>query len=241
MACWRLFGLVLFPLASVVHAAATDLDDEVYGATIPAGETELEARYGRFTGDEANGSDALVLEAGHGFSRRLFGATLVTLAGLPNSSPRLESVAVEGILALGSIKGLGVETALYVEVEHALDGPDELETKLLLEHRRGPFDARFNLVAQRPLSTAAPLEIGYAASAEYELVDAISLGAEAFGNLRAHEKSGAANHYVGPLLRAELDHIGSGELELRAAYLLRLGPAPTGAKRQLRLGLEYEF
>ena len=55
----------LLAASAVVHAAP-GLDDEVYGATVETGKTEIETRYGRLAGGSADGEDAFVLEAAHG-------------------------------------------------------------------------------------------------------------------------------------------------------------------------------
>lgn len=70
LAAALLAGLVVAAPAN----AAPGLGDKVYGATVEPGVTEIEARYGRLVGDEADGEDVLKLEVAHGFSRRFYGA-----------------------------------------------------------------------------------------------------------------------------------------------------------------------
>jgi hypothetical protein len=222
--------------------AAPGLDEVVYGATVEAGKSEIEARYARLTGDVGDGEDAFVLELAHGFSSRFYAAGLATFEREPRSARRLETLAVEGILALGHIKSLDLDMAIYVEAEHGLHGADNLETKLLLQHRKGPFDSRLNLIAERALTLGAPVEFGYAASADYAVADDIRLGAEAFGDLGTSQKiTTRAAHFLGPAAKVEFDHAGPGELELRAGYLFAVGRARDETDGQLRFGLEYEF
>lgn len=240
-ALWLGVMCVLLTVPSIANAAP-GLDSVVYGATVEAGKTEIEARYGRLTGRSADGQDAFVLEAAHGFSPRFYGAVLATFGREPVNSRRLEALALEGIFTLGHIKSLDLDTAVYVEAEHGIHGHDNLETKLLLEHRKGHFDSRLNLIAERPLKSGAPVEFGYAASADYEVAEDISVGAEAFGDLGTSRKvTTHAEHYVGPSLKLGLDHVGRGELELRAGYLIAVDRARDEAKGQLRFGMEYEF
>ena len=61
--------------ASVPSAAyaAPGLDDVAYGATVEAGKSEIETRYGRLTGGPSDGEDALVIEASHTFTSRFYG------------------------------------------------------------------------------------------------------------------------------------------------------------------------
>lgn len=232
---------VLLVAPSVCHAAP-GLDDVVYGATVEAGKTEIETRYGRLVGGDGDGSDAFVIEVARGFSTHFYGASLATFEREPGSGRRLETLALEGIVTLGRIKSLGVDTAIYVEAAHGIHGPDNLETKLLLERRRGPFDCRLNLVAERALVSGAPVEFHYAASLDHEIADDFSIGAEAFGDLGTSDKiSIRSEHFVGPAVKVGLDHAGRGELELRAGYLFAVGRSREETKGQLRFGMEYEF
>lgn len=231
--------LVLVPSAAW---AAPGLDDVVYGATVEAGKTEIETRYGRLTGGTADGEDAFVVEIARGFSSHFYGATLATFEREPGEKRRLETIALEGIFTLGHIKALNLDTAIYVEGEHGIHGPDNLETKLLLQHHKGAFDSRLNLIAERSLTSGAPVEFSYAASADYAVADDISLGAEAFGDLGSSRKITArSEHFIGPAAKLGLDHVGPGELEFRAGYLFAVDRARDESRGQLRLGLEYEF
>lgn len=237
----RVLALIVLAVPSAAYAAP-GLDDVVYSATVEPGKSEIEARYGRLTGGAADGEDAFVLEVAHGFSSHFYGAALATFEREPGSSRRIQTIAVEGIYTLGRIQGLDLDTAVYGEVEHGVHGPDNLETKLLLERRRGAFDARINLIAERALARGAPIEFGYAAAADYSVADDISIGAEAFGHLGSSRKfTMRSEHFVGPSATIGFDHAGPGELELRAGYLFAVGRARDESKGQLRFGLEYEF
>lgn len=228
---------------SSVASAAPGLDDEVYGATVVNGQTEIETRYGRLTGGPADGEDALVLEVAHGFSSRFYGAALAGFEREPHGGRRLRSLAVEGIVPLGQVKSLDLNTALYVEYAHGLHGHDNVETKLLLERQKGAFDTRLNLIAERAFRSSAPVDFSYAASASYAVSgDDIWIGAEAFGDLGSSDRLMAdGEHFVGPAAQFEVDHFGPGELELRAGYLFAVNRARSQANGQLRVGLELEF
>jgi hypothetical protein len=227
--------------AAPAHAAP-GLDEIVYGATVEPGETEFEARYGRLTGDAADGEDALVLEASHGFSSHFYGAALAIFEREPGDQRRLAAVALEAIAPLGRIEALGLDTALYVEIEAPLHDAAKLETKLLLEKRSGAFDSRLNLIAEKALDGGSPVEFRYAASADFGVADDIRIGAEAFGELGTSDHlTTRGEHYLGPSISAELEHVGSAEVELRAGYLFALGHARDITDGQLRFGLAYEF
>lgn len=235
-------GLVTCAFASSSLHAAPGLDEIVYGASVEPGVTEFESRYGRLTGDSADGQDALVLELSHGFSSRFYGAALAIFEREPKSFRKLEAFALEGIVPLGRIKPIGVDAAVYVEVEVPIQGTAKLESKLLLEKRFGAFDSRLNVIAERRLEARAPLEFRYAASADFAIADEIRIGAEAFGDFgTAQRLTSKGDLFVGPSLAAGLEHVGPGELELRVGYLFAIGRAQTQTDGQLRVGLAYEF
>src|SRR5690349_24983302 len=107
---WVIAAAVL-AVSSEAHAAP-GLDDVVYGATVEAGKTELETRYGRLVGGDNAAEDAFVVEVAHGFSSRFYGAALATFEREPAASRRLETLALEGIFTLGRIKPLDLDTAV---------------------------------------------------------------------------------------------------------------------------------
>lgn len=235
------FGLVTLLLASTAQAGP-GLGGKVYGATVEAGVTELEARYGRLTGGTDAGVDALVLEAAHGFSDRVYGAALFEFEREEPGSRKLEAVAIEGIYALGDLARFGLNAALYGEYGAGLHGPDKIETKLLLQHKRGSFDSRVNLIAEKVPDGGTPVEFGYAASADWEIADELRLGGAAFGEWGSTRNlSFRTEHFAGPIAKYEFEHVGKGELEIEAGYLFALGRARDDADGQVRLLLEYEF
>jgi hypothetical protein len=223
-------------------SAAPGVGEAVYGATVEAGETEFEARYGRLTGGTADGADGLVLEVAHGFSKNFYGAALLKLGRDPGGSRTLEGVSIEGIAPLGRIDALKLDVAFYGEYNANRGGPDEAETKLLLQHKQGGFDSRLNLVAVKPLASGAPVEFEYAASADWRLVGDIRGGFAAFGALGStHDFLPRAEHYLGPVMKAELEHLpGKSELEIEAGYLFALSAARDETKGQIRLLLAWE-
>ena len=242
MKCLAAAILLAAILPTAAHADA-GLDDKVYGATVEGGVSEVEFRYGRLVGDEADGEDAAVLELSHGFSSRFYGAVLFEFERESHGDRKLAAVGFEGIAPLGHIDAIDTDVAVYGEYEAARGGPDVAETKLLLQHKRGPFDGRVNLVAEKELEGGEPLEFGYAASADWAAFGEVRVGAEAFGGLGTSRQFLArSGHFAGPMLKTEIEHLpGKGELEIEAAYLLALGAARDEADGQARLMLEYEF
>ena len=205
--------------------------------------TEVEARYGRLTGRSADGEDGLVLEAEHAFSSRLSIAGLVETGREPGNRRTVDALAIEAIYTTGRIDALGLDTAIYVELKHGLRGePNAIEMKGLFEHRAGRFDSRFNLIGEKPLRSGEPVELSYAASADWALIgDEVRLGLAAFGDLgTASHFGGRREHYVGPEAKFEVEHVGSGEFEVELGYLRGFGVARDRSSGQARLLIGYE-
>ena len=219
--------------------ATPGLGDEIYGATAEAGRTEAEARYHRLGGGPAGGDDVLKLEATHHLNDRLRLAAFGEFAREGGGPRRAEEAGIEAIYTLGRVGGIDV--ALYGEYALGLNGHDDgLEAKLLLERRRGPFDVRFNLTAEKALVASEPVELSYAAAADYA-VGEVRLGVEAFGDLGTFRSFlPRAAHFAGPRAAVEIEGLGP-ELELSAGYLFALDRVSAQSKGQFRFGIEMEF
>lgn len=238
MKTWMIAGC-LAAVAATGAAAEPGLGDEVYGARAEAGRTEIEARYGRLGGGPDNGTDALKLEATHHVSDRLRLAAFGEFSRDPGAPRRAEEAGFEAIYTLG--RAAGIDFALYGEYALGFSGnPDAVEAKLIAERLRGPLDVRLNLVGEKPLAGHAPIELSYAARADYALGD-VAVGLEAFGDLGTFSAfAPPAAHFVGPEARTEIEALGP-ELELTAGYLFALGQTRQDTKGQLRIALEMEF
>jgi hypothetical protein len=231
-------------IVPVTARADPGVGDPVYGATLQRGTLELESRYGRLTGGARDATDGLVLEGEYAFSNRFAAAVLVETGRDPGGARRVEATAIEMIHTLGRIKPLAIDVALYGEYKHGLRGNDDvLEAKLLIEHRAGPFDARLNLIGERPLRSGEPVELAYAASADWALIgDDLRAGLQAFGDLGTTRRfGGRQDSYVGPVIKAEIEHIGPGEIEIEAGWLRAFGSARDHTGGQARLLISYEL
>ena len=238
-----LLAAAMLVAVSTPALAAPGVGEKVYGATVERGVSEVEVRYGRLVGDDADGEDGTVVELSHAFSDRLYAGTLFEFEREPGENRRLEAVGVEAIVALGRIKAIGTDVAVYGEYEGVRGNSDKIETKLLLQHRKGTFDGRLNLIAERELQDGAPVELGYGASADWKLIGELRGGVEGFGEVGSTRKLfPRAEHFIGPMLKAELEHLPAhGELGLEVAYLFALGSARDETNGQARFLLEYEF
>ena len=236
-----------FAMATPALAGSPGMGGEVYGATVEKGEVELETRYGRLTGGANGGEDVMKLEAAYGVTDRLRLAIVGEFGREPGDSRRLNAAAIEAIYALGN--AAGIDFAVYGEYEQAFDGPNELEAKLLMQHRSGPWDLRLNLIAGKELAADAPVELGYAASADLAVAKPLRLGFEAYGNLGTFSQFGpSVEHYAGPIAKIRLltsDPDGDGDdhggLTLTTGYLFALGATREQTDGQLHLKLEMEF
>lgn len=234
---------MLLMVPGVVHAAP-GAGEKVYGATLNKDATEVEFRYGRLSGGTADTEDAAVVELSHAIGQKVELGVLLETEREPGEGRKVESFAFEAIAPVAHIAGLGLDVAVYGEYEIGRhDEPDGVEGKLLLERRRGPFDARLNLIAHHDLASHAPVDLGYAVSADWAVLGEFRLGAEAFGNAGSTQDFLPRDeHYLGPMVKTEIEHLpGRGELEIEAGYLFALGKARDETDGQLRLVLEYEF
>ena len=224
---------------SASPAVAGELTTKVYGATLEAGTTEIETRIGRMTGGEASGETGVLLEVAHHFSNRFYASVEGEFERAPGGNLKLGSVALESIVTLGRIKPLGVDVAIFGELESVRRGPDVIAAKLLLEKRAGKFDARLNLAAERP--HGQPVALGYAASADVEVADELRLGAVAIGELGTFRNFTTRDgHFAGPVVKYEIEKFVGGEFGIETGYLFALGQARRETDGQLRLLLEFE-
>ena len=220
--------------------AAPGLGDEVYGATYRKGTSEFEARYGAVNGGRTRGEDAPKLDAAHVPLKNLRVAAQMEVEREPGGGRHVTQASVEAVYTLG--QAAGIDVAVYGEYAKGFRGePDALEAKLILEKRAGPFDARLNLVAERPLAHGERTELSYAASADVAIAGDLRAGAAAFGDLgTVHRFAPRAEHFLGPVLKGEVEAFGP-ELEIEAGYLFALAQARDNMRGQFRLIVSVEF
>ena len=212
------------------------LADEVYEATITPGETEFEAHYAQKTGGVAAGENVLRIEAGHSFSQHFRLAWTSEFQNQSGSPLKPDEIGIEAIWGLGKLGP--VNLAVYGEYSHGIGQPDQLETKLLVQHTDRLLDLRFNLIAAKPLAAAAPVALSYAARADVKTAGELRLGIEALGDLgTATRLLPRAAHYVGPSMQLGIEGLGR-EVVLSASYLAALDAARDQSKGLARLSLE---
>jgi hypothetical protein len=222
-------------------AFADELTTKVYSPVLDPGLNEVEARYGRLIGDQADGGHGLLIEFARHFSKRFYGGVELETEREPNGKRQVEAFALEGLVSLGKVAG--IDTGVLVEYSANRHGANAIETKLLLERRAGEFDARLNLIAEKELERGEPLEFAYAASADTEIAEELRLGAMALGDLGTSKHfTTRGEHFFGPNAKYEVEHMpGKGELEFEVGYLFALGEARHETNGLLRFQVEYGF
>ena len=238
--------LLLFAMAipTLAHAHP-GVGDPVYGATLEDGTTEFEARYGRLTGGSEDRADGLVFEVEHSFSDRFAVATLIETSRDPGGQRIVQSASFEAIHTLGHVDALALDVAVYGEYKFGFHGQNDVaEGKILIEHRAGSFDARVNLIAEKPLRASDPVELGYAVSADWAVLgDDLRVGVAGFGDLGTTSHFGGRQEtFVGPAVKTEFE-LGGGELEIEAGWLKAFGAARdvTSGQARLLVGFERRF
>lgn len=222
------------------------LDEKVYSPYVLNGVAGFEARLAREVGGPLDGQTTTVLEAEYGLNDRISLALVGGIANEPGVSTRFRSIGLEGVAYLGQIPGIGVDTGLYLEYKHGLNGEDDAgEAKLLLAKTEGRFQGLLNLIVERPLGVPAGegfASYGYAASATWQTVGALRLGVEAFGDLGSdHAFLGRQGAYVGPQVKWEgTPRFSPVEIDIDAGWLAAVGPNRGEAGSQFRFGVELE-
>jgi hypothetical protein len=235
-------------LVAAGHAAAEPgLGEKVYDPYVMNGVTEVEVRGARLTGGDAGGDTAAEFEIERGVSDRVSLALVGEVEKHPGESTKLDSLGLEGVVYLGQIPKLGVDTGLYLEYEQRLHNESGVgETKLLFAKNVGRFQGLLNLIVEHPFTSRPDekvTEFGYAASTTWEFTPGLRAGVEAFGDLGTNHLLGGRNpHYVGPTVKAETrpDWLRGAELELQAGYLFAAGAARDYTNGQARFSLEVE-
>lgn len=223
------------------HAFATPGEAEaVYAANVYKGEIEAEFRFGQLVDGPDAGEQALTLELGITPTNRLRIEALAQFGRDAGGSRKLNNVGIEAIYHIGRVAGIDV--AGYVEYDYGFDKPDALETKLLLQRKTRAFDARLNLIAEKPLATGEPVELSYAASFDVPVTRQFRAGVAAFGDLGTfRDFAPRAEHYAGPVLKTAIEHLGGHTLKLEAGYLFAIGAARGNANGQVRFLAELEI
>jgi hypothetical protein len=234
-------------LAVAGPASAQGLSNKVYSPYVHKGVDEIELRAGRLNGGPLDGEQAAVVELERGVSDRLSLAAIAEFEQHAGEEKKLDAIAVEGVVYIGQIPGLGVDVGGYLEYEQRIHNESGvLEGKLLLAKQAGRFEALVNLIASKPLTDRpgeGDTEFGYAAQGTFDVGHGLRLGGQAFGDLGTDRSlGGRQGHYLGPVANWELRPawLKGGELEFEVAWLAPVGTARRDADSQVRFVIEIE-
>lgn len=222
------------------------LDEIVYTPWVQNRAFELETRQGSLLGGAQQGAGTTVVEGEYGLNDRLSLALVGAVHNEANASSRLATLGLESVVYLGRIPGAGIDTGLYVEYNHGLNGlADVVETKLLFGKQAGRFEGLLNLILERPVGAHAAehfASYGYAASATWRTWGRLRLGAEAFGDFGSdHRFGGRQGVYVGPQVMWEAKPKWlPAEIEVDAGWLAAVGTDRGEANSQIKFNLEFE-
>ena len=223
------------------------LDEKVYDPYIENHVAELEIRNGHEIGGALAGQNTTVLEGEYGLNDRVSLALVGAIAQVPGEGTRFDSLGLEGVVYLGRIPKIGVDTGLYLEYSKGLNGGDDgVEAKLLLAKTEGRFQGLVNFILERPVGAPAGQNInsyGYAASATWRVAGNLRVGAEAFGDLGDEHQflSGPQGAYLGPQIKWEgRPSFSPVDIVIDAGWLKAIGADRGEAKSQARITLEFE-
>jgi hypothetical protein len=223
------------------------LDEKVYDPYIENHTAEFEFRNGQEIGGPLGGERTTVLEAEYGLNDRVSLALVGSIAHAPHEGSEFDGLGLEGVVYLGRIPKIGVDTGLYLEYTKGLNGEaDAGEVKLLLAKTVGRFQGLFNFIVERPLgvpSGESYNSYGYAASATWLVANNLRVGAEAFGDLGDDHAfmSQPQGAYVGPQIRWEgRPSFSPVDIVIDAGWLKSVGEDRLEAKSQARINIEFE-
>lgn len=223
------------------------LDEVVYSPYVQNHVAELEIRHGQQLDGATAGEATTVFEAEYGLNDRVSLALSGSLASASGRASQFDRVGIEGIVYLGQVPRIGVDTGLYLEYTHGFNGePDVAEAKLLVAKTAGRFQGLANLIVERPLNAPAGENFssyGYAVSATWQAVAGLRLGAEAFGDLGDDHGflTRPVGAYVGPQLKWEGRPAGSPfEIDLDIGWLAAVGANRNETSSQVKFAVELE-
>jgi hypothetical protein len=232
---------------AVVTQASADprLDEKVYTPFVQNHVAELEVHRGQQIGGATAGEATTVLEGEYGFNDRVSVAVVGDVATSRGQRSRFNGIGLEGVAYVGQIPRTGVDVGLYLEYKHGLHGETDVgEGKVLLSKTADRFQGLANLIVERPLGVPSGegfASYGYGASATWQTVGNLRLGAEAFGDLGTDHGflAGRQGAYVGPQLKWEGRPQGSPvEIEIDLGWLAAIGADRDVSRSQVRAGVE---
>lgn len=231
---------VLLALAAALLAsprAEAGPADKVYRPVVEYGETEVELRGGYLADerDAIDGTQAYVLDFGHGVTPWWFTEAVIEIEKEPGSSLEAEEIEWENIFQLSEPGqyfldfGFFAEAKLPLEVEY----PYGVELGPMFQKETGPLVHNLNLLAEWSFGNgfATENELGYSLQSRWRSGTAVEAGVQGFGEEDAH--------LLGPAV------FGGGRLGERSKFkwdaAVLAGLTDAAEDWRLRWELEFEF
>ena len=244
--CSLVLGSVIFASAFVTPNAAAEpgLAAEVESPAVVAGSSELSLASGELVGGEDRHDWQARIEGSYAYLS-WWRPGLEATWQREGDDIRVSGLGIENVFDFIPSRRWPVHFGAYAEYERNMEeGPDHIELKVLMQHRQGPLDLRFNIVTERETGDGSDnrWEFGYAAHGSYRVSPSWRVGAEGFGDSGFDDQLGDIDdyaHYWGPFARARLMQAHDQELSLQVGYLASSGHAD--ADGQVRVRLEWSF
>ncbi len=192
--------------------------------------------YDRLAGGPLDGLDLLQVGATYGLTNTIRIGAQASFEREPGGPRRADTAGAEVLVHLGQAGPFDV--ALYGTYDFGIDSPDSIETRIILQHSRGPFDLRINLIGAKNMAAGEKFELGYAVAADLQALPRLRLGVQGFGEFGTFDRLlPHGGHAFGPVAAYQVND----RINLRLGYLFTVGSARDDTKGQIRLGLEFGF
>lgn len=247
----RLFFLVACLAASLFTLESAQAGvGKISSPEVKKNEFEVEYSGIRTSDDSASGNNkqSHTLEMEYGFTDRLMLGLETKEERSAASGSKLSGYGIEGQYQFTKQGDWWLASAIKAEYLHAAHDADadEAEAKLLLARTEHKFKTIVNISLERELGSHRDpgVALSSAVQATYACDKHFTPGIEwhgDYGMLNDLNRSGAREHYVGPILTGELFELGSGEIGYTAGYYWGLTGHSTDHAARLQIGYETAF
>ena len=178
--------------AVVPPRAEAGVADKVYRPLVEYGETEIELRGGYVKDErsELDGTQAYVLDFGHGVTTWWFTEAVIELEKEPGASLEAEEIEWENIFQLSEQGEYFVDLGFFAELKLPLevDYAYGLEAGPMFQKETGPLVHNLNLLAEWSFGNGfrTESELGYSLQTRWRSGSVVEVGVQGFGADDAH-------------------------------------------------------
>lgn len=234
-------------LAADSACSATGAPDSyVLTPNIERGEVELEYRMGAQNQSGVGSLEGASIALGYGATSWWASEVYAKFRRPCGASVRYDAAEWENRVRFTTPGAHWFDVGAVMELEFPSARSEGVELAIgpLLQGTLGRWQLNANILFAGSIDAATPTttQLGYQWQAKYRWVRAISLGAQAFGDVGAWDHwsaTSAQSHLVGPALFGHLGAWGSEGLDYDAAMLW--GLTAGSPETRFRLQLEYAF